>query len=200
VWENEFWNRSVDRVYDLGGALPGDMPELHVTADRSTGVLHDARGRTVSEPYVLTHSSVELVGTPVASDPEKRLVLYRVEAPARTTTQITGLYDDPISPWSTGHVTWRRVQCSGGALKVALRSDTTLFKGLIQTLAITGTTPALTLHLRPTQQPTLRLPLTPVKGICRVDFKISPTRSPGISDPRQLGLHFDVIRYVRPAK
>jgi glycosyltransferase involved in cell wall biosynthesis len=199
VWENEFWNRSVDRVYDLGGPLPGDMPEVHVTADRSTGVLHDAHGRTVSEPYVLTHSSVELVGTPVASDPEKRLVLYRVKAPARTTTQITGLYDDPVSPWSTGHVTWRRVQCGGGALKVALRSDTTLFKGLTQTLAITGTTPALTLHLKPTQQPTLRLPLTPVKGICRVDFRISPTRRP-VSDPRQLGLHFDVIRYVRPAK
>jgi glycosyltransferase involved in cell wall biosynthesis len=198
VWENEFWNRSVDRVYDLGGPLPGDMPEIRVTADRSTGVLHDARGHTVADPYVLTHRSVELVGTPVASDPGKRLVLYRVQAPARTTTQITGLYDDPVSPWSSGHVTWRRVQCRGGALKVALRSDTTLFKGVTQTLAITGTTPARTLHLAPSRQPTLLLPLAPVKGICRVDFRISPTRSPGASDPRQLGMHFDLIRYVHP--
>jgi hypothetical protein len=197
VWENEFWNRSVDRVYDLGGPLPGDMPETHVTANRSTGVLHDADGHTVSEPYVLTHSSVELVGTPVASDPEKRLVLYRVEMPARTTTQITGLYDDT---WSTGHVAWRRSQCSGGVLKVALRSDTNLFKGVIQTLAISGTTPATTLHLAPSQQPMLRLPLTPVNGVCRVDFRITPTRSPGASDPRQLGLHFDSIRYVHPKK
>jgi hypothetical protein len=90
------------------------------------------------------------------------------------------------------------VQCRGGALEVALRSDTTLFKGVTQTLAITGTTTPLTRHLLPTDQPTLRLPLTPVKGVCRVDFRISPTRSPGASDPRQLGLHFDVLRYVRP--
>jgi hypothetical protein len=149
---------------------------------------------------VLTHRSVELVGTPVASDSAKKLVLYRVDAPARITTQITGLYDDSVSPWSSGHVIWRRVQCRGGALKVALRSDTTLFKGVTQTLAITGTTPARTLHLLPSQQPALLLPLTPVQGICRVDFRISPTRSPGISDPRQLGLHFDSIRYVHPKK
>jgi glycosyltransferase involved in cell wall biosynthesis len=199
VWDNEFWNRSVDRVYDLGGPLPGDMPEVRVTTDRSTGVLHDAQGRTVTAPYVLTNRSVELVGSPIASDPEKHLVLYRVKKPARTTTQITGLYDDPVSPWSTGHVTWLRSQCLGGALKVALRSDTTLFKGVIQTLAISGTTPAKTLHLRPTQEPQLRIPLTPVKGICRVDFRISPTRRP-VSDPRQLGLHFDSIVYVRPTR
>jgi glycosyltransferase involved in cell wall biosynthesis len=199
VWDNEFWNRSVDRVYDLGGPLPGDMPEVRITTDRSTGVLHDAQGRTVTAPYVLTNRSVELVGSPIASDPEKHLVLYRVKKPARTTTQITGLYDDPVSPWSTGHVTWLRSQCLGGALKVALRSDTTLFKGVIQTLAISGTTPAKTLHLRPTQEPQLRIPLTPVKGICRVDFRISPTRRP-VSDPRQLGLHFDSIVYVRPTR
>jgi len=195
VWDNEFWNRSVDRVYDLGGPLPGDMPETHVTADRSTGVLHDAHGHTVSEPYVLTHNSVELVGTPVASDPAKHLVLYRVAMPARTTTQVTGLYDDT---WSTGHVSWRRSQCTGGVLKVALRSDTNLFKGLMQTLTISGTTPASTRHLAPSDEPALRLPLTPVNGVCRVDFRISPTRSPGASDARQLGLHFDVLRYVRP--
>jgi glycosyltransferase involved in cell wall biosynthesis len=198
VWENEFWNRSVGRVYDLGTPLPGDMPEIRVAADRSTGVLHDAHGRTVAEPYVVTHSSVELVGTPVAADPDKNLVLYRVQAPARTTTQITGLYDEPVSPWSSGHVVWRRSQCKGGALKVALRSDTTLFKGVTQTLAITGTTRAQTLHLLPSQQPKLRLPLHPVNGVCRVDFRISPTRSPGASDTRQLGLHFDLIRYVHP--
>jgi hypothetical protein len=200
VWENEFWNRSVDRVYDLGGPLPGDMPEVHLAADRATGVLHDARGRTVAEPYVLTHRSVELVGTPVASDSAKKLVLYRVDAPARITTQITGLYDDPVSPWSSGHVRWRRVQCRGGELDVALRRDTTLFEGVTQTLAITGTTTAKTLRLSGNQQPTLRLPLTQVQGVCRVDFRISPTRSPGASDPRQLGLHFDVLRYVRPKK
>ena len=30
MWENEFWNRSVDRVYNLRAPLPGDMPSTHV--------------------------------------------------------------------------------------------------------------------------------------------------------------------------
>ena len=199
VWENEFWNRSIDRVYDLGQArLPGDMPEVRVTANRSTGVLHDAHGRELADTYVLTSSAVALVGKEIASDTAKRLVLYRVTAPARTATQITGLYDEPVSPWSNGHVTWQRSQCRGGVLQVALRSDTTLFKGVTQTLAISGTTPTQTLHLPAKAHTALRLPLTATGGVCRVDFRISPTRSPGGSDPRQLGLHFDLIHYVQP--
>ncbi|HWX10197.1 MAG TPA: glycosyltransferase family 4 protein, partial [Gaiellaceae bacterium] len=121
VWENEFWNRSVDRVYELHAAMPGDMPAISVTIDRSTGALRDAHGRPIEDGYVLSPATVELVGKKVASDTAKELVLYRVQRPARITTQITGLYQEPVSPWSSGHVIWRRVQCQGGALSVALR-------------------------------------------------------------------------------
>jgi glycosyltransferase involved in cell wall biosynthesis len=206
AWENEFWNRSVDRVYNLGAPLPGDMPSTRVTVDRSTGVLHDRLGRPITAPYVLTNRSVQLVGKRVASDPAKQLVLYRVTAPARTTTQITGLYDEAVSPWSTGHVTWRRSDCRGGTLAVRVSSDTQLFRGVVQTLAITGTTPAQRLLIVPsTSRRLIRLPLTPRAGLCRVDFSISPTRRPvdfprmHLSDPRSLGLHFDTIVYVPPA-
>ena len=201
VWENEFWNRSVDRVYDLGGArLPGDMPEVRVTANRSTGVLHDAHGKPVSDRYVLTSASVSLVGREVASDPAKQLVLYEVAAPTRTTTQITGLYDEPVSPWSRDRVVWRHSQCRGGTLEVRVSSDAQLFRGILQTLAIGGTTRARTLRLAPTTSHRLiRLPLEPKGGVCSVAFSISPTRSPGGADPRQLGLHFDLIKYVQPA-
>ena len=44
VWENEFWNQSVDRVYELHASMPGDMPAIQVTSDRSTGVLRDVHG------------------------------------------------------------------------------------------------------------------------------------------------------------
>ncbi len=201
VWENEFWNRSVDRVYDLGSArLPGDMPEVRLTANRSTGVLHDAQGKPVSDRYVLTSSSVSLVGRKIASDPAKQLVLYEVATPVRTTTQITGLYDEPVSPWSRGLVVWRHSQCRGGTLEVRVSSDAQLFRGVTQTLAIGGTTTAHTLRLAPTTSHRLvRVPLEPKGGVCRVDFSITPTRSPGGSDPRQLGLHFDLIHYVQPA-
>jgi hypothetical protein len=205
VWQNEFWNRSVDRVYDLGTPLPGDMPSTRVSVDRSTGELRDAHGQPVADPYVLSTTSVELVGKKIASDPVKQLVLYRVTPPARTTTQITGLYDERVSPWSDAHVTWRRSACRGGALVVRVSSDNQLFKGVTQTLAIGGTTPARTLPLpNTTSRRLLRLPLSPRNGVCRVDFSISPTRRPidfprlGLRDPRPLGLHFDSIAYVRP--
>jgi hypothetical protein len=204
VWENEFWNRSVDRVYELHAAMPGDMPAIAVTVDRATGVLHDAHGRPIDDAYVLSPATVELVGKKVASDPAKQLVLFRVRRPARITTQITGLYQEPVSPWSSGHVTWRRLQCSGGALSVQLRSDNQLFD-IVQTLSIGGTTSARTLRFPPGAARSLTIPLSPRRHVCEVDFAISPTRRPADypklrnSDTRSLGLHFDSIAYV-PSK
>jgi glycosyltransferase involved in cell wall biosynthesis len=204
VWENEFWNRSIDHVYDLGDPLPGDMPETHLTADQATGILRDATGKPIDDRYVLTSSAVALVGKAVASDPTKELVLYEIASPARKTTQIAGLYPEPSSPWSSGHVTWQRSQCTGGTLTVALRSDPNLFSDKTQTLAITGTIPAQPVRHVPSKAHTsLRLPLTPHNGICRVDFRISPTRRPidfGGTDSRSLGMHFDSIVYAQPHK
>ncbi|HEY2074235.1 MAG TPA: glycosyltransferase family 4 protein, partial [Gaiellaceae bacterium] len=91
VLENEYWNRSVDRVYGLGARLPGDMPEIQTSVDPTTGAL-----RGITERYVLAPSSVQLVGTRVAADPAKQLVLYRVAQPARITTHVVGLY--PATP------------------------------------------------------------------------------------------------------
>lgn len=203
VWENEFWNRSVDRVYDLGTPLPGDMPSTRVKVDQATGVLRDLDGKPIADPYVLTGTSVELLGTKVAFDPAKQLVLYRVTPPARTTTQIVGLYDEPVSPWSSGHVTWRRYACRGGVLSVQLRSDNQLFKKA-QTLVIGGTTAARTLTFAPGASKALHLPLVAKSGVCEVGFAISPTHRPvdfpklRNGDTRSLGLHFDSIRYAPP--
>ena len=203
VWENEFWNRSVDRVYDLGTPLGGDMPSAPVNVDLATGVLRDRDGRPIADPYVLANRSVELRGTAVASDPAKQLVLYKVTQPARTTTQIVGLYDDLSSPWSSAHVTWRRFDCRGGALAVQLRSDNQLFTKP-QALVIAGTTTARTLKIAPGASRSLRLSLSPKHGTCQVDFSISPTHRPvdfpklKNGDARSLGLHFDSYRYVQP--
>src|SRR5207302_707161 len=76
VLENEFWNRSIDRVYGLGARLPGDMPEIQTSVDPATGRL-----RGVTELYVLAPRTVQLIGTRVAADPAKELVLYRVTQP-----------------------------------------------------------------------------------------------------------------------
>lgn len=205
VWENEFWNRSVRAVYDLGAQLPGNIPETPVAVEQSTGILRDTNGAPIAEPYVLTSSSVELVGRVVARDTDKKLVLYRVQQPARTVTAITGLYPEPTSPWSNGNPVWKRFQCTGGSLTVVVRSDDQLFKGVSQVVHVTGTTQGQTFRV-PNGTSGLKktFPLTPQNGVCRVAFAIAPTRRPidfprlNNPDPRVLGLHFDSIRYRRP--
>ncbi|MGH2935670.1 MAG: glycosyltransferase, partial [Gaiellaceae bacterium] len=197
VWENEFWNRSVDRVYGLGSRLPGDMPEQQTSVDPATGVL-----RGVGERYVLAPLSVQLVGTRIAADPSRQLVLYRVTPPARITTRITGVY--PTTPgveaWSAGHAQWLRSNCSGGTLAVKVSSDQKLFPSP-QTLTVTGTTTGGTYSIAPgTSDRAFTFVLRPVNGVCRVAFAVSPTAvpakiEPGSSDTRTLGLHFTPFVY-----
>ncbi|MBX5474689.1 MAG: glycosyltransferase family 39 protein [Thermoleophilia bacterium] len=207
VWENEFWNRSVSRVYDLTTPLGGDMPSTHVSVERSTGILRTPAGGTIPERYVLTRVGDELRGTPVARDKAKGLVLYRVLPPARTTTTVTGLYDDPVNPWSNAHPVWTRYQCRGGTLTVVVSSDRNLFQGKAQTVRVTGTTPARTFRISSATSGTrLTFPLEPERGICRVAFDIAPARRPADyprlhrDDPRLLGLHFESppFRYSPP--
>ncbi len=198
VFENEFWNRSIDRVYGLGARLPGDMPEIQTSVDAATGRL-----RGVTERYVLAPNTVQLVGTPLAVDPAKQLVLYRVAQPARVTTRVVGLF--PTTPgveaWSRAHVSWIRSQCTGGTLAVKVSSDAQLFKGTVSTVTISGTTAAHTLSIPPsTVDRPITLKLVPQNGACRVDFAITPTRvpskvEPGNHDTRHLGLHFTQPMY-----
>ena len=87
VWENEFWNRSVSKVYDLGARrLPGDLDESPVTADRSTGILRDSTGKTFRTRYVLTDPVAQLVGQAVAADSKKQLALCGGSGPLRSST------------------------------------------------------------------------------------------------------------------
>lgn len=199
VLENEYWNRSIDRVYGLGARLPGDMPEIQTHVDETTG---DLLG--VTERYVLAPSSVQLVGRRIAADPAKQLVLYRVAQPPRITTRIVGLFpaNPGQEPWSRAHVGWIRSQCTGGTLAVKVSSDANLFKSTTSTIAISGTTTARTIPIAPTTVDRLiTIALVPQNGVCRVDFAISPARVParylpGNHDTRSLGLHFASVVYT----
>ncbi len=205
VWENEFWNKSVSRVYELGVHLGGDMPAVSVSVDRTSGIVRDTAGRAISERYVLTNRRITLVGVPVAADTAKQLVLYRVTGPVRTATQVRGLYEGVYHPWSGPTFMWTRSSCTGGALTTTVESDNRLFHGITQTVRVTGTTPARTLHV-PASTPSLTFtfPLTPQHGVCAVSLAISPARRPSSipslhsTDTRLLGLHFDAIRYSAP--
>ncbi|HEY3543723.1 MAG TPA: glycosyltransferase family 4 protein [Gaiellaceae bacterium] len=203
IWENEFWNRSIRRVYGLDGtALAGGMPQVNVAARRSTSVLVDAEGKPIDADYVLTDARAPVLGARVAADPDHLLALYRVRRPARLALRITGWYDDS---WTGPEVRWAREQCSGGRLRFDFRSDPGLFKGTIQHLTITGTTPTQTIAVRPTGEVQTRtIPLHARGGKCIVDLVISPARIPANSpqlhaqDKRLLGLHVDYFTYLPP--
>ncbi len=205
VWENEFWNRSIDRVYDLTTPLGGGLPSTRVAVEQATGILRGAHGETIDERYVLAPKTVDLLGQRVAGDSAKELVLYRIAPPARITTTITGLYPEPVNPWSNAHPVWTRYQCAGGTLTVVLSSDSRLFHGVVQTVQVSGTTAPRTIRVpSTTSSRRLTFPLTPQNGVCRVAFAISPARRPSDypalhrNDTRLLGLHFDSIAYRPP--
>jgi glycosyltransferase involved in cell wall biosynthesis len=201
IWQDEFWNRSVRRVYGLDGAeIPGGMPQTDVRAQRSTGVLVDPSGRPVDADYVLADTRTPVLGSRVAGDPHHLLALYRVRRPVRLAQRITGWYDDG---WTRPEVTWTREQCGGGRLRLDVRSDPGLFKGTVQHVTIGGTTPAQTVNVHPNDEPhVLTLPLRPRGGACTVDLRISPARIPGnypqlhINDNRLLGVHVDYFKYL----
>ncbi|HEY7207779.1 MAG TPA: glycosyltransferase family 4 protein [Gaiellaceae bacterium] len=192
VWENEFFNRSVRRVYDLGAPLPGGMPEQGVTVDQATGVLR-ARGKPLDADYVLTDNSVAIVGEVVKRDAFRGIDLVRVDRPVRLTTRIVGQY--PGDTWSGPQLRWIRSDCTGGTLAVRLRTDLSLFPAG-QRIAIGGTAPARTIRLtKRVPQRAVVLPLRSENGVCRAVFSISPSRVPGNGDTRLLGTHFDSFAF-----
>jgi len=203
IWQNEFWNRSVRNVYGLDGAeLGGGMPQTDVTTRRSSSKLVDAQGRPIDADYVLTDTRAPVVGQRVADDPAHLLALYRVRPPVRLALRITGWYDDF---WTGQTLTWTREECTGGRLRFDVRSDPGLYKGTVQEVAISGTTPAQTVVVNPKHAPrVLTLPLTPRQGRCFVDLKITPSRIPAnfpqlhTEDNRLLGVRIDYLTYLWP--
>jgi len=187
IWENEFFNRSVGPVYDTGAAIPGGLPSTAVTIDPRTGLVR-AGGKLVRHRYALVDASLELNGKVVAADPPLGISLYRLDGPLRSMTRVTGLY--PNDTWSGARVVYSRHACAGGAVRVTLLGDPSLFTAP-QRVTANGRVRLVT----PGRQTALTVPL---RG-CRAVFTVGPTRVPGPSDPRRLGIHFLGFTYVPPA-
>src|SRR5439155_16058643 len=184
---NEFFNRSIGRVYELASPLGGGLPATEVRVDERTGaLLPPARAE-----YALTDESVPLAGTVVARDQPKHMVLLRVGGPLRETQLVSGLYPDT---WSGPEVVYTRVHCSGGSVSAQVASDPRLFHRA-QTLRAFGRV-VRRFVVSPTQQRTVRVPLLPAAGDrCTARFTVFPTAVPGKGDTRELGLHFAGFTY-----
>jgi hypothetical protein len=95
VWETLFWNRRIDRVFDLGDSeVPGPLPQkpFDVAAD---GTFTSSAGRLRSPDYAVISTKFTLVGRSVAQIAQQGLrqaglVLWQVASPLRISTWTTG--------------------------------------------------------------------------------------------------------------
>ena len=195
VLQNEFFNRSVARVYTSGGPMDGGLPETPVTVDERTGeVRRSDDGSVVRVRYALTDGSVSLDGEPVALDRRLGLTLYRTSGALISTTRVTGVYNDQ---WSGPEVGYERKRCRGGTLRVIVEGDPGLSEKP-QTVVATGGSRRVVATVPPRELVTLVVPLEPRAGVCSVRFTVSPTKIPGPEDMRELGTHFRAFEYHAP--
>jgi hypothetical protein len=167
LWENEFFNRSIGPVYDVGPPAPGGLPSTAVHIDPDDGLLVGAK----PAQYVLTDTSVPVDGDVAGTDLQRGLVLYRVGGPLRIAYRLDGIEADG---WSGADFSVRRFDCAR-PLKLELRQNTKLFPEP-QTVTVDGRRFTVSGSR-----------VVSVHG-CDAHFHVSPVRSPGPQDPRLLGL------------
>ncbi|HEY4348243.1 MAG TPA: hypothetical protein VGM80_11695 [Gaiellaceae bacterium] len=92
--ETEFWNRTIDHVYDLDGTAPGPGPYATESLNGTTGIIHGFQ----DYQYVLAVNGVELDATPIGSGSCNgstcALQLYRKHGPWRLAYNTQDQYDD----------------------------------------------------------------------------------------------------------
>ena len=189
-WENEFWNRSVARVYHYAApALMAGAGEEQLTVDPVTGSFRDPAGRPLRAEYVLADRNLQLAGQRIATDAGRGMAVYRVDGIVRTAARVAGWYDDT---WTAPTFSWRDRECRTGALRLPVRTSA----GPPQRLTIGGDVRrARTIRLAPETARILVVPLRPRGDDCTVRFGVDPARS-GVNDPRTLGILVDGFQYV----
>jgi hypothetical protein len=94
LWQSEFWNRSVRRVFDVTSQDPS-IPDIPAPLDPATGRIVPSLppgSPDLWPPYVIAARNVDVAGTAVAS--AGLLTLYRVRAPLRLGTLSSGITAD----------------------------------------------------------------------------------------------------------
>jgi hypothetical protein len=118
VWEHMFWNRRIDRLYQLFGAkIVGPAPGANVRpAADGRLLLHD--GRAAEGEYAVASRRMTFVGQRVAES-AAQLALWRVESPLRLSTRTTGVDGSGVVGAEATLVVY---DCRGGELALTLRS------------------------------------------------------------------------------
>jgi hypothetical protein len=192
LWQTEFWNRSVNQVYNLGSPEPVGFAETTLKLDSRTGRL---AGADVSPRYVVAANGFDVTGAIVARHPP--FVLYHVTPPLRVASSVQGVYGDGWTGADAAYLRYSTPRGRGGSVQLTLSRSAWGGPDVpghvrIEVLALRGTkTPVMTtrhwlIHSRSTRAFLLQTPRPPFE----VTVHVSPTFSPskfGLSDIRQLG-------------
>jgi hypothetical protein len=105
LYQAEFWNRSVRRVYGVNVAVPS-YSDVTAPLDPATGRIVPqlpASSPDVRPSYVVAASNVNVAGAPLAH--EGLLALYRVHQPLRLASVIAGVTPDS---WTSSSASYTR--------------------------------------------------------------------------------------------
>jgi hypothetical protein len=185
LWQSEFWNRSVRRVFLLDALDPNGYPAIPTTLN-GAGRLVTAPG-TRQPKYVVTAPGVDVDGRLLASTP--RLALYRVSSPLRLDDRSSGLTADG---WTGADATYTRYYPGAKLVFVDLsRPRLPAVPGRVRVeLVSKGSTVAHRAWIaRSDSEKTFRFRAPPAPFSVRIH--VTPTFSPsqfGLADTRQLGV------------
>ena len=185
LWQSEFWNRSVRRVFLLDASDPNGYPAVPTTLNHA-GRLVTAPG-TRQPKYVVTAPGVNVDGRLLASTP--RMALYQVSSPLRLADRSSGITGDG---WTGADATYTRYRPGAKVVLVNLSRPelpAPPSRVLIE-LVSKGSTPKHRAWIaRSGAGKTFRFqaPSAPFS----VRIHVAPTFSPadfGIADTRELGV------------
>jgi hypothetical protein len=204
LWQAEFWNKSLDDVYNIGIAPPYALTEVSAPLDWGTGRL---RAAVPLDRFVVAAERFGIAGSVVARNGQ--LALYRTDPPARVRMTLEGVY---LDGWTGGaaaltqyvtpgnrpvrlRVTLSRTGWTGRDLpgRVVLRLGPAVSRDDLATIDQVTATGEWTAHSGKSRVFTFQTPPPPY----RLELLVSPTFSPsqfGASDSRELGVQLDVQR------
>jgi hypothetical protein len=177
VWENLFWNRRLDRVYDLLlAAVPGGIPQESL-GPYEDGRLVDKFGHGPKVRYVVASDSLLLAGRRLA-DAGNGISLWQVAPPFRLRQWIQNVrFDGTVERHAKVFV----YACRGGALRMTVSAPTPFSVELRRNEGPFGR-----LRLRPGFAETIEIPAKarrPLgKHLCSFDlFTPAPVKVTGLS-------------------
>jgi hypothetical protein len=189
LWQTEFWNRSLGRVFDLNNSGLSGFTETMIRSP-GKGVFVDSAGVKIRAPYVVANLAFELDGRLIAAHPP--LGLFQTRGPLRLSAATGGIYGDG---WMASYAAYSHFspRSPRGAVSVSLSRAAWTgpdAPGHVQIVRITdrGKHVVRRWTIHSGQSRTFLVPVA--RGPFAIAVSISPTFSPssyGSPDTRQLG-------------